>query len=436
MPTVNETKLQWFNPHRYPVVDEMSSLCDTILTVVTNFESNERCPYELRRQRPRFDTASRPDKTNFKLLVESFVCDLTHTHLLYGDQFTLVNRTDRVLAAKSRYRPTYFGRNFKHLIDILADPSLDLIEQIKGEQRTETTEGFTTMIKPTDRFIGMMDKKDLNLDSMARRPDEEIVVLRDSRKGADSDFRDRVDYPETDDTRALRADVRSINDYLEGADITFDSDALKFGEKIDPTNRRLSRYYTYSSFDMGGRLFGGWWQMLSRDTRQAGIKLDGEKTVSLDYSQMALRLTYASLGVAPSDDDGYTLPHLEKFRPGVKKLFNAMLFPRPASWRLSVPRRIKRLLPDSWTDRQLIDAVKRQHPELESVWYTDIGHRTQNVESNILVKVLLACQEIGISALPIHDAIMVPESRAEAAQAIMENVFEDTTGLIGLVETE
>ena len=92
--------------------------------------------------------------------------------------------------------------------------------------------------------------------------------------------------------------------------------------------RRLRRHFT-GRFDTGGRLFNGFWQNLPKNVRLHGIRIDGEPVVGLDYSQVNPLLAYHVAEADPPSGDAYTLPGLEKYRDGVKKIFNAMLFNHP-----------------------------------------------------------------------------------------------------------
>ena len=49
---------------------------------------------------------------------------------------------------------------------------------------------------------------------------------------------------------------------------------------------------------------------------------------------------------------------------------------------------------------------------------------------------LLDLKEQGIVGLPIHDAVLVPASSSELVREVMEKVFEDHTGVEGVVSEE
>jgi hypothetical protein len=58
------------------------------------------------------------------------------------------------------------------------------------------------------------------------------------------------------------------------------------------------------------------------------------------------------------------------------------------------------------------------------------------MESQILVDVLLDLGGREITALPIHDAVIVAEGNAGEASAVMASVFRSYTGVVGEVSFE
>ena len=61
------------------------------------------------------------------------------------------------------------------------------------------------------------------------------------------------------------------------------------------------------------------------------------------------------------------------------------------------------------------------------------GHHIQFLESQIMVRLLLALRRRDITALPVHDAVAVLRSRAEEVRQIMVDQFKAATGVDVLV---
>ena len=79
------------------------------------------------------------------------------------------------------------------------------------------------------------------------------------------------------------------------------------------------------------------------------------------------------------------------------------------------------------------EAIMAAHPEIAGEFFTGIGHRCQFRESQILVEVLRILNAYGITALPIHDAILVPASASTLAKRVMLHTFKRKTGIDGEV---
>lgn len=421
----------WFNPHRQSKSEPLDELCANLYRLVDGYEFAV-----LGRKRAR--TVN--EQENLQLLVESFVADLVYQHTFRPDDPLLVIRSNKILSRSSRYKPSYYGKKFRHVLDALAHQppraldSMAYIKQTLGEPDNGFKQGTTTMVHPTQRLRDEFVTRRLGAHSTGTRPGEEVIILRDSRvSGRDGEYGAFVEYPDNDETTRYRTEMRTINDYMESADFEVYEDRITRG--VDPFARRMRRIFTMGGFATGGRLYGGFWQTMPRHDRDRGLAIQGEPIVTLDYGQLALRVAYSKVNAQLPEGDGYTIPGLEDYRGPVKKLINSMLFPRMAKWNL-IPATIRKRLPEHMSDEQIVELVQHAHAPLLSVWWTNIGHEIQKTESDIIVDCLLQCIERDIVALQVHDALIMPQSKAEAVKAIMLETFERHTGLAGAVEAE
>jgi hypothetical protein len=243
--------------------------------------------------------------------------------------------------------------------------------------------------------------------------------------------RELIDYRDTSETLRYRAETDSINGFLARADLRMEPDGGPV--VITSVRRHLRRYFSLPlgseepRFDLGGRLFGGWWQDLPRDRRYA-IRIKGEPIADLDFASMFLRLAYLRAGIAPPEGDLYAvIPGLAGWRDGAKKLASAMLF--RTSPLLKVPRDLRDELPPRISGKHLRAAVLAAHPALESVFETGVGLSLMFTESQILIAALLRLVDRGIPALPMHDGLMVARSKASAAMDAMVAASEKITGV-------
>ena len=79
-------------------------------------------------------------------------------------------------------------------------------------------------------------------------------------------------------------------------------------------------------------------------------------------------------------------------------------------------------------------AIMKKHPAIAGAFFTGVGHRCQFLESQILVEVLRVLMSMDVTALPIHDAILVPASKVALAKDVMLHTFKRKTDQDGVVD--
>jgi hypothetical protein len=166
---------------------------------------------------------------------------------------------------------------------------------------------------------------------------------------------------------------------------------------------------------------------MHRPDRFKCLRIEGERIANVDFGQLYLRLAYLEPGLTPPGGDLYAVQGYEDCRDGVKVIVNAMLFAdRPfRQW----PHGRSTLFPKGTALRDVADAVKVAHMPIISLFETGIGHRLSFIESNILIDVLgVLLFKQGITALPLHDSVLVATSKADKAKAIMAQSFTMFTG--------
>lgn len=246
--------------------------------------------------------------------------------------------------------------------------------------------------------------------------------------------RETLDYVDTPETIRYRAEMATINAAIRKADLRMVADG---GPLVATSIRDLRRCFNLppdapegkQRFDLGGRLFGGWWGNLAKDRRHA-IRIEGEPIADLDFRAMFVRLAYLEAGVTPPGDneDLYAFPGFSEAdqREGIKKTVLAMLFRTTPLVRL--PQDARDLLPPRTTAAQVRKAILTAHPALANVFETGIGLRLMFLESQILVAALLKLESQGIVALPMHDGLMCAKSKAALVKLAMEDAAEEIVG--------
>ncbi len=71
------------------------------------------------------------------------------------------------------------------------------------------------------------------------------------------------------------------------------------------------------------------------------------------------------------------------------------------------------------------------HAPIADLFGSGIGFRLMFIESGILIEALQALFAKGITALPLHDSVLVAASEAGAAEEVMKEAFARVTGESG-----
>jgi hypothetical protein len=329
-------------------------------------------------------------------------------------------------AKLTRYDRPGFGLLSDTLHNLHAAGFLDL--------KKPTEPGRVSTIAPTPWLRRIVRDAKITFGDFERVKGEEIIRLSRSEWDypAGKKLRELIDYSDNAGTRRYRAEMRRVNVHLANADLGFVSDD---GPPVDLAGRTLIRTFNLPPwlprdtirFDLGGRLFGGWWENLKKPKRRH-IRVDGEHVADLDFKNLFVRLAYhhAGLDLPAPDDDLYAVPGFKRHREGVKKVLSAMLFAKKRLARL--PRDTKGLFPPGTKAATVRAAILALHPALAGTFETAVGFALMFTESQMLVAILLRLNAAGITALPMHDGLMVPLSKADQAARVMGDVAQHHIG--------
>lgn len=371
------------------------------------------------------------DLRRFERQVQAYVCDLWRRQRTLAGASIAVSRAKRKLeAVKDRYdHPAMTGAAVVVQDALVAS---GLCQGLMGYWGGSQGEGRRSTLTATRLLLDLLP--DPHDDDFLRDAEEEVIILRAEKEDLThyGEARERsgkqLDYDDTPDTEKMRGDLRRINEHLAEANVIFDDGVLaSFTEdRFDPNARRLYRIFSNGRFDTGGRLYRGFWIGLPKASRHDVLQIDDEPIVMLDYGQMSTRLAYAKVYVKPPSGDLYRAGRLALWpRDGVKKLINAALFSSSPLTRR--PNGSAKVLPRG-DFKTLMGALRDAHAPIAHLFESGEGLRIQRMESDIMVQVLLRLIDRGITALPIHDAIVVGEPHAGRAETVMKTVFHELCG--------
>jgi hypothetical protein len=387
------------------------------------------------------------DRRHHRERVATVVINLAYAVLMPPQTARLALQLGNRVQGLTRYdNPALGAKPMRVLIPLLED--LNCLSLNSSALR-----GEVSSIAPTTWFADKVQEFAVSLADFGRHKSEELIILKckkriSSERKSVENLGERVDYRETNKTRAMRKEVRELNAFLAKEDITFLSDG---GEPIDPFRRTLVRHFVIHDdqperFDQVGRLFGAFWLSLKSERRR-NILIRGEPIATLDYGSMFTRLAYAHLGIEAPAGDLYAIEGAEGFRSGIKMAMNVFLFDR-ASRRASWPATMgvgagndqdaldptsraatfEARLPAGWTVGGAKKAISRRHPQLATAWGKGLGLGLMFMESRILIAVLNELKAQDIPALGLHDGLMVQRSKKDVAREAMERIARKLSG--------
>lgn len=390
------------------------------------------------RQRRANDTAT------FHLSIECIACNLLAVSIGAPERPLAVPLAN----SASRLAPI-FGKPARKVIDLMV--SLGLVTKVKGyPYRGPTTIQATPKLRK-HLPLGTIDWNALHVQS-----DTTVVVLK--KRGNDDPASDNDDALPARPGRAsgeheqwlrfITYEMHAINAAILSAPVECKGNAVAhiaerpgaaMASMVTLHHRMLRRTFN-GTWQQGGRLFGGFWQTMSRPDRFKHIRIGGEPVALVDYGQLFLRLAYAEAGETPPPGDLYdmsgqdaSLPNWKRLRDARKKLVNALFFKGSPlkQWPGATVEELgemRRAFPPGTKPGDAIRAIKDKHAPIADWFESGHGLRFMRTESDLIVAVTLALFARGVVALPIHDAVLVPKRFSVAARSVMKEQAKALTG--------
>ena len=349
-----------------------------------------------------------------------------------------VNMTSRYLGEmyKFRYR--------KAALDILEQ--LDFISQDKGNRFRQKQ----TVIYPSTRLIEYF--KPYGVASYHFRQNELIVLRETTTTHYFKKIKRNTEYEDNESTNAMRKEVEEINTTLRGLDIQYpntssssnitsastpniDTPYIPLVGSLyrDTTDNQIYIVFSHGSFDLGGRMYGGYWINLKKKMRQ-GMSINGSPCSEIDFSSMHIAQLYALDGYYHSDDyDAYDIPELLALgvsRDGIKKQTQRMINKSTPATSFShcsdetIKREFKGL-----DYASTIKLIEDKHPKIAKHFYSGIGLKLANDEARIMIDVIKQLIKLNIPALPLHDALITQNKHAKKVQELMQERFFEFYGV-------
>ena len=399
-----------------------------LTTVLVDFEAFEQASNTRKRKR------RLTDQRLFVQQVEAVLCETICRELTAPDEWLAMSFSHRFLGKKcDRYIPSILTEKVVDVIKTLAHPKLGLLDLELGHRDFQDPyQSCLSVFRASPKLVQAIEKLGLSLDDFVTSLDTETIILK-APKAREGAAPKRMGYADDSVTIAYRQEMTVINKWLHQADISCLPCCSSLAEDtvIDVSSRTLSRTFSNGSFTQCGRLFGGFWINMKKQQRPERLRLDGKKIAELDYQSMIARLLYAHAAEEMPQGDPYGIPGFEGSRQGLKMLFSAML--HDIKPRTRYPHGVASMFPKRTKVGEVIQRIIDAHPRVTQYFGTGIGLHLMFKESEIMVDLLLALKQLGIVALPVHDAVLVPVGTEESVMRVMVETFHSHTGMQGVV---
>ena len=294
---------------------------------------------------------------------------------------------------------------------------LGYIQIVKGK------EGWLSRIKYTDKFYDDVIEK-FKLDPQDILKIKPSITKKNS-KGVE------VEVKNSRRTYQVIKRVENYNKLLLSTDITPSKMDVMTEKKTPFANRTYTRRFVKSNLKLGGRFYGPYWQTLPKRYRKL-IKINGKKVVELDYNAMHLHLLYSMINKSLYDyysfaEEPYTA--LGYDRKIVKFAFTACINENCTRKNVNqvLGQRVSKALPDLFERGlpygKIIDALADNHPQIGSMFYSEIGHEIAYMESRVTDYVVTVLTKHKIPTLSIHDSFLVSKPKVSFLRIIMQEAF-------------
>ena len=376
------------------------------------------------------------------LLLDLYVAWSTNPNLLL-----MFSRDNNQYKARSRYNELHISKKIIAIVDALVDAGF--INDKIGIHDRETGSSFRTRLWPTRKLIEKFKRAKFSVFHIHHSDQRETVVLRNEDKedlkyeDADSSF----------DIHAARTLLKDYNKLLDRTHIdldTLEASHLELGTgpnrtvlEINQRNKFVRRIFNKSSWDKGGRFYGGWWQQCPKEWRKK-IAFDGVRAMELDYSGFHIVLLYALVGIDYWKDinvDPYLIDPTDCINPAIdlrsvaKLLFLTAI---NASNEDKTYRAFRDQCEPSTKEKNLtnnqlkliIEQLRTKHSPISDKFASSEGLNLMYIESQVterLIERFVYHHKCPI--LCIHDSYLVPFGWDRMLHSEMKDAFSFVTGM-------
>ena len=238
-----------------------------------------------------------------------------------------------------------------------------------------------------------------------------------------------IDYEDTPTVIQMRDCLKKINTKIAETRITLDitddqyhalieqlSSERNPRATIDFTKNQMYRVFNNSSFEDGGRFYGGWWELIPKEYRKY-IEIDRKPIVELDYSGHHIRMLYAKKDILPPDEP-YDLAEFDR----EDQKLAVLIMINASNEKVAISAMRKKGIRNA---KEIVEALKIRHSAIKNYFFTGIGNHLMYEDSVLAEKVMLLMLERGTTVLPVHDSFIVRNSYSDELEEMMDKAFQE-----------
>lgn len=332
-------------------------------------------------------------------------------------------------------------KKFRHELAFLSESGY--IEIIKGMHNDDRNRSMCSRFFPTAVLEEQFDIKWQEfIEGLESVRLTKTVIDAD---GHETSYTDTV-TPKTDSVKEIESYLTVQNNLIAHKGCTYTGTIKHYGwdkakkETVIVESEGDVRFVPHltaiykESYDLGGRLYSqslcgmASYQSLSKKERQT-IKIEGRKTVELDYSCLHLAIMYANQGLQLVSD-AYSFLNDRKM---AKKLTIIAINNKTRHAAILSGVKWCRENGRSFNYRgvsDVIDTMLEYHAPIRPLFFKDDQNalKLQNMDGRLMVNVMKRCSKRGIIALPIHDSVIVDARYKDRVMRFMKEEFKAMFG--------
>ena len=359
------------------------------------------------------------------------------------------------IKGKHRYNETHIRRTTIDIIHRLVD--VDLIEFKKGFGRPDQP-SYDTRIWASSKLIKMFEDAKFgvfNIHYFGEDKQREYLILCDENKND-------IEYTDTPRIKQMRKILLDYNALLEKTFIDIPSlnepyinrppkqlwtrtadnewkENIPTRISIMHDGKFTTRIFNNSSWEDGGRFYGGFWQRVGSKYRSQ-IYMNHNSTVEVDYSALLVVLAYATKNIdywSKTEEDPYSIPingiNDPKVCRNIAKLFFLMAL------NASTETKAFKAFRNEWdysefrnnfTDEKLseiLNTIKERHPAISDLICTGAGVQLQYIDSQILECIIKDFIATNTPILCVHDSLIVQFGQEDRLEKLIKQAFYEVT---------